>query len=224
MKYVCKSTVRSVNNSDPKPTTGELLLFWMKQCNNKSNQAALTEIRAPTTMSTNTSLSKSPRLPRLTPWPGQMNFACTQKVDTFKIFSIEGETKYQLREHSCGLATRPLSNWGCQVSCISRYMSHKSLTALSCHPTSAEMHRTSWGPGKLTAPPAQEKLPQQFLRAEEMHLQRSELCTHLNSNNSYKDYTTIRMGVLPKTRLSWLQAATHFPHNKNKPQQIHTLL
>lgn len=126
MKHVCKSTVRSVNNSDPKPTTGELLLFWMKQCNNKSNQAALTEIRAPATMSTNTSLSKSPRLPRLTPWPGQMNFARTQKVDTFKIFSIEGETKYQLREHSCGLATRPLSNWGCQVSCISCYMSHKS--------------------------------------------------------------------------------------------------
>lgn len=67
-----------------------------------------TEIRAPATMSINTSLNKTLYLHKFTTWPGQIHPARTQKVDTFKIFRMEGEIEYQVREHSCGLTTRPL--------------------------------------------------------------------------------------------------------------------
>lgn len=84
---------------------------------------------------------------------------------------------------------------------------------------SAKMHRASWGPGKLTTPPAQEEPPQQLLTAKEMQLCQSELLSHLNCSNNCKDCITIKM-----VGLSWLQAATHFHHNKNKFNKVHTLL
>lgn len=89
---------------------------------------------------------------------------------------------------------------------------------------SAKMHRASWGPGKLTATPAQEEPPQQLLTAKEMQLCQSELLSHLNCSNNCKDCITVKMVGHPKIRLSWLQAATHFHHNKNKFSKVHRLL
>lgn len=181
----------------------------------------LTEIHAPATISINTSLSKACYLHKFTPWPGQIHPARTQKVNTFKILSVEGEIEYQVREHSCGLTTRPLK------------LSLPSFTYLTFHEPlefdspvvpslSAKTHRASWGPGKLTAPPAQDEPSQQLLTAREMQPQQSELRAHLKSNNC-QDYIIIRIAkrLQNQNLLTW--RLPQFPHSKNKPSKVDIL-
>lgn len=131
-------------------------------------------------MSINISLSKSPHSHRLTPWPAQIHLACTQKVNTFKISSTGGETKYQLKRTFLWFhhQTSPKLRVPSFIYLMLHEPQEFDSPVMPSH-LSAEMHRASWGPQKLTAPPAQEEPPQQLLTAKEIQLQQSELLTHL---------------------------------------------
>lgn len=48
---------------------------------------------------------------------------------------------------------------------------------------SAQMHRASLGPGKLTAPAAQEEPPQQLLTVKQMQLQQSTITRTISSSD-----------------------------------------
>lgn len=154
----------------------------------------ISKIRASATTSINTSLCRSQHL--WSPQPGEIHLACPQKVNAFKIFTTGQETKCQLREHSWGLATRPLSKGGCQVLRISCYTSHKMWQPSHAIPPLCQDAQSQLGASRASR--HRKNHPSSLEQLKKCSC-RNKSCKLRCSSNSYKDCNSKRGERLGRT-------------------------